>query len=651
MEQTLQTLADALEHIADLRGMDPLNPVILRQEHPARNSFITIACSIREPSFKILPVNGRWLNLDPTSENFKKFFRLTELSPAINLVNRGVWSSEEVYNYGDMVNDPGTDHWFFSRINSNGVTIHTPGAWEYVDPLNPNVRNAVWEEITSYVDLMSGYETYSGTVGAPGATGARGPTGSVGPAGPTGATGARGPQGVQGIQGLVGPTGLSGPTGTTGPTGPAGTATVTYGTSTPNAPTASGSVGTANSSSRSDHSHPQQTTITGNAETATKLVTARSFSLTGDVTAPAVNFDGSANISLSATLANLTAGSGGTLQKFTRDAKGRVSAVSSVTQSDLTSVIGNYYAQTGAEYNFNNGLTVSGYKSVNLYGYTYNVGMGVYTGTAEIKFIGYFIGRAAYGFWVHNDSYDATSGILGLAVLTRPIAGQSLYEGITSSTPVNGGIPVRTLEFKVMTTGAIYGGSNYATVAADYAEFFEWSDGNPNAEDRVGISVVLAGEGKVRPADERDDRTDLLGVVSGTGAFIGNSAEMYWAGRFIYDNYGRRIFEDREVYVWKEKQPDPEKPGTMIEVEQSMFANEVEDVSTLPEEAVKHVYSFPKENPDWDKSKEYVPREQRPEWATVGLLGQVWIKRGQPTAPQWRRIGKENEDAELWLVK
>ena len=380
------------------------------------------------------------------------------------------------------------------------------------------------------------------------------------------------------------------------------------------------------------------------------MVTARSFSLTGDVTAPAVNFDGSANISLSATLANLTAGSGGTLQKFTRDAKGRVSAVSSVTQSDLTSVIGNYYAQTGAGYDFNNGLTVSGYKSVNLYGYTYNIGMGVYTGTAEIKFIGYFIGRAAYGFWVHNDSYDA-NGILGITVITRPIARQSLYEGITSSTSVSGSLPVGTIEFAVKTTGAIYGGSNYATVAADYAEFFEWSDGNPNAEDRVGISVVLAGEGKVRPADERDDRTDLLGVVSGTGAFIGNSAEMYWAGRFIYDNYGRRIFEDREVYVWKEKQPDPEKPGTMIEVEQSMFANEVEDVSTLPEEAVKHVYSFPKENPDWDKSKEYVPREQRPEWATVGLLGQVWIKRGQPTAPQWRRIGKENEDAELWLVK
>ena len=222
MEQTLQTLADALEHIADLRGMDPLNPVILRQEHPARNSFITIACSIREPSFKILPVNGRWLNLDPTSENFKKFFRLTELSPAINLVNRGVWSSEEVYNYGDMVNDPGTDHWFFSRINSNEVTIYTPNAWEYVDPLNPNVRNAVWEEITSYVDLMSGYETYSGTAGAPGVTGAPGPTGLRGPTGPTGMTGPMGLQGLQGATGATGPIGLQGTQGIQGVAGPAG---------------------------------------------------------------------------------------------------------------------------------------------------------------------------------------------------------------------------------------------------------------------------------------------------------------------------------------------------------------------------------------------------------------------------------------------
>ena len=237
MEQTLQTLADALEHIADLRGMDPLNPVILRQEHPARNSFITIACSIREPSFKILPVNGRWLNLDPTSENFKKFFRLTELSPAINLVNRGVWSSEEVYNYGDMVNDPGTDHWFFSRINSNGVTIYTPNAWEYVDPLNPNVRNAVWEEITSYVDLMSGYETYSGTAGAPGVTGAPGPTGLRGPTGPTGATGEQGPQGVQGIQGLVGPTGPTGPTGPQGIQGAASTVPGPTGPTGPQGPT------------------------------------------------------------------------------------------------------------------------------------------------------------------------------------------------------------------------------------------------------------------------------------------------------------------------------------------------------------------------------------------------------------------------------
>jgi hypothetical protein len=36
--------------------------------------------------------------------------------------------------------------------------------------------------------------------------------------------------------------------------------------------------------------------LTGNADTATALATARNFSLTGDVTASAVTFDGSGNV-------------------------------------------------------------------------------------------------------------------------------------------------------------------------------------------------------------------------------------------------------------------------------------------------------------------------------------------------------------------
>ena len=236
MEQTLQTLADALEHIADLRGMDPLNPVVIRMEHPARNSFITIACSVREPSFKILPINGRWLNLDPTSVDFKKFFRLVELSPAVNLTNRGVWSPTEIYNSRDKVQDQATGLWYYSKTNSNTQNPVSDGNyWEYIDPLNPNVSNAIWEEITSYVDLMSGYETYAGSIGPTGptgpqgATGPWGPQGIQGPAGSQGSPGIQGPAGPQGSPGAAGPTGAAstvpgpqGPVGPTGATGPSG---------------------------------------------------------------------------------------------------------------------------------------------------------------------------------------------------------------------------------------------------------------------------------------------------------------------------------------------------------------------------------------------------------------------------------------------
>ena len=43
--------------------------------------------------------------------------------------------------------------------------------------------------------------------------------------------------------------------------------------------------------------------VTGNADTATALATARAFSLTGDVTASGVNFDGTGAVALSTTLA------------------------------------------------------------------------------------------------------------------------------------------------------------------------------------------------------------------------------------------------------------------------------------------------------------------------------------------------------------
>lgn len=83
------------------------------------------------------------------------------------------------------------------------------------------------------------------------------------------------------------------------------------------------SAGTSDNYAREDHVHPVQTTITGNAGTATKLATARTISTTGDATW-SVSFDGSANATAAITLA--TVATAGTYRSVTVDAKGRVTA-------------------------------------------------------------------------------------------------------------------------------------------------------------------------------------------------------------------------------------------------------------------------------------------------------------------------------------
>lgn len=62
-------------------------------------------------------------------------------------------------------------------------------------------------------------------------------------------------------------------------------------------------VGTSTLTARQDHVHPVQTSVSGNAGTATKLATARTITLTGGVTG-SVNFDGSGNVSITTIVAD-----------------------------------------------------------------------------------------------------------------------------------------------------------------------------------------------------------------------------------------------------------------------------------------------------------------------------------------------------------
>jgi hypothetical protein len=80
--------------------------------------------------------------------------------------------------------------------------------------------------------------------------------------------------------------------------------------------------------------------VSGNAGTATKLATARDISLSGDATGTA-SFDGSANASITTTLATVNSNVG-TYTKVTINAKGLATAGSQASLSDLSSPTGSF---------------------------------------------------------------------------------------------------------------------------------------------------------------------------------------------------------------------------------------------------------------------------------------------------------------------
>ena len=80
---------------------------------------------------------------------------------------------------------------------------------------------------------------------------------------------------------------------------------VTYATATPLV-ASTGAVGTSSKVAREDHVHPAQTSVTGNAGTATKLQTARTITVNG-VVKGSCSFDGSQNVTITTTANDITA--------------------------------------------------------------------------------------------------------------------------------------------------------------------------------------------------------------------------------------------------------------------------------------------------------------------------------------------------------
>jgi hypothetical protein len=160
-------------------------------------------------------------------------------------------------------------------------------------------------------------------------------------------------------------------------------------------------------------------------------------------------------------------------------------------------------------------------------------------------------------------------------------------------------------EFKVRGDGNVFADGTFSGGGADYAEFFEWLDGNSSAEDRRGYSVVLEG-GKIRAATSEDDASQIIGVISANPAMIGDNDMERWRGKYLRDDFG---------------------------------------AYDLDENGDKQL------NPDYDETQTYVSRENRVEWDIVGLMGKLRIREGQPTGSNWIKIKDISAGIEEWLVR
>ena len=145
----------------------------------------------------------------------------------------------------------------------------------------------------------------------------------------------------------------------------------------------------------------------------------------------------------------------------------------------------------------------------------------------------------------------------------------------------------------------ITSGSHTASGSPDYAEYFESKDGKAIP---FGTTVKLDGD-KVVPCESGDIP---IGVISADPSVIAGGSEFEWKKRWLVDDYGKKLIGED--------------------------GNEIE-------------------NPDYDDSIEYIPREDREEWNVVGIMGQLPVTKGQPVASNWIKMKDISDEVELWFIK
>ncbi|WP_426429056.1 peptidase G2 autoproteolytic cleavage domain-containing protein [Staphylococcus equorum] len=152
-----------------------------------------------------------------------------------------------------------------------------------------------------------------------------------------------------------------------------------------------------------------------------------------------------------------------------------------------------------------------------------------------------------------------------------------------------GGPSEKNIKYDLSTyTGTITLAGKLKQDNADIAELMESQSGQAI---EMGMIVALDGS-KIRKAQQGDYP---IGIISGTASLVSNDKSFHHKDRFLKDEYGVVVTERKEVSYTDED---------------GNVESEWRDV--------------PVENPDYIEDLEYTSRSERPEWNTVGMLGQIY---------------------------
>ena len=199
--------------------------------------------------------------------------------------------------------------------------------------------------------------------------------------------------------------------------------------------------------------------------------------------------------------------------------------------------------------------------------------------------------------WVTNTNTNYATGMLRLES-ARTASSAFNFLAATSGNLTDD-------QFLLRGDGNAYADGSWNGGGADYAEYFEWSDGNTGNEDRRGYTVVLS-ENKIRKSTSEDNPNNIIGVVSGNPSVIGDSDIGAWKNKYQKDDYGSYIKDENGDRVI---------------------------------------------NDEYDETQDYISREDRQEWDIIGLMGKVRINKGQTVGDRWIKMRDISDTVEEWLIK